>query len=89
MAQRHAGICAVRGLGAMVAFELARGGNALQPDADIAKRIVAEAAQRGLILLTCGTWGNVVRILVPLTAADALLDEGLGILADCLNHCGA
>jgi 4-aminobutyrate aminotransferase-like enzyme len=30
-----------------------------------------------------------VRILVPLTAADALLDEGLGILADCLNHCGA
>ena len=66
MAQRHAGICAVRGLGAMVAFELAKGGDPLQPDADLAKRIVAEAAQRGLILLTCGTWGNVVRILVPL-----------------------
>jgi len=89
MAQRHPGICAVRGLGAMVAFELAKGGNPLQPDADLAKRIVAEAAQRGLILLTCGTWGNVVRILVPLTAADALLDEGLGILADTLNQCGA
>src|SRR5512140_146617 len=89
MAQRHTGICAVRGLGAMVAFELAKGGNALQPDADLAKRIVAEAAHRGLILLTCGTWGNVVRILVPLTAADALLDEGLGVLAETLSHCGA
>src|SRR5512140_634264 len=89
MAQRHTSICAVRGLGAMVAFELAKGGNVLQPDADLAKRIVAEAAQRGLILLTCGTWSNVVRILVPLTAADALLDEGMGILAETLNHCGA
>jgi 4-aminobutyrate aminotransferase/(S)-3-amino-2-methylpropionate transaminase len=89
MAQRHPGVCAVRGLGAMVAFELAKGGNPLQPDADLAKRIAAEAARRGLILLTCGTWGNVVRILVPLTAADSLLDEGLGILADTLNHCGA
>jgi 4-aminobutyrate aminotransferase/(S)-3-amino-2-methylpropionate transaminase len=89
MAQRHPGICAVRGLGAMVAFELAKDGNVAHPDADLAKRIAAEAAQRGLILLTCGTWGNVVRILVPLTAADALLDEGLGILADTLNHCGA
>ncbi len=55
----------------------------------MAKRIVAEAAQRGLILLTCGTWGNVVRIMVPLTASDALLDEGLGILGECLNACGA
>jgi 4-aminobutyrate aminotransferase / (S)-3-amino-2-methylpropionate transaminase / 5-aminovalerate transaminase len=89
MAQRHTGICAVRGLGAMVAFELASGGNPLQPDAELARRIVAEAAQRGLILLTCGTWGNVVRILVPLTADDALLDEGLGILAGCLDHCQA
>ncbi len=89
MAQRHPSICAVRGLGAMVAFELAKGGNVAQPDADLARRIATEAARRGLILLTCGTWGNVVRILVPLTAPDAVLDEGLGILADTLNHCGA
>jgi len=72
-----------------VAFEMAKGGKVAQPDADLAKRVVAEAAQRGLVLLSCGTWGNVVRIMVPLTASDALLDEGLGILADCLNHCGA
>ncbi|MCM2253464.1 MAG: 4-aminobutyrate--2-oxoglutarate transaminase [Ramlibacter sp.] len=89
IAKRHPAIAAVRGLGAMVAFELCKNGDPLQPDADLAKRIAAEAARRGLILLTCGTWGNVVRILVPLTASDALLDEGLGILADSLNHCAA
>jgi 4-aminobutyrate aminotransferase/(S)-3-amino-2-methylpropionate transaminase len=36
-------------------------------------------------LLTCGTYGNVIRILVPLTASDALLDEGLAIMADCFD----
>ena len=89
MAKRHPAVCSVRGLGAMVAFELCKNGDPQQPDAELARQIVAEAARRGLILLTCGTWGNVVRILVPLTASDALLDEGLGILADCLNHCAA
>jgi 4-aminobutyrate aminotransferase/(S)-3-amino-2-methylpropionate transaminase len=87
--QRHRSICDVRGLGAMVAFELSQGGDPLLPDAEMAKRIVAEAAKRGLILLTCGTSGNVVRILVPLTASDSLLDEGLGILGESLNACGA
>jgi 4-aminobutyrate aminotransferase / (S)-3-amino-2-methylpropionate transaminase / 5-aminovalerate transaminase len=89
LAQRHPGICAVRGLGAMVAFELCRNGDPQQPDAELARQVVAEAARRGLILLTCGTWGNVVRILVPLTASDALLDEGLGMLADSLKQCAA
>jgi 4-aminobutyrate aminotransferase/(S)-3-amino-2-methylpropionate transaminase len=87
LAQRHPCICAVRGLGAMVAFEFSKHGDPNQPDAELAKRIMGEAAERGLILLTCGTWGNVIRILVPLTASDAVLDEGLGILGDCLNHC--
>jgi 4-aminobutyrate aminotransferase / (S)-3-amino-2-methylpropionate transaminase / 5-aminovalerate transaminase len=89
LSQRHRGMCAVRGLGAMVGFELCKNGDPHQPDAELAKNVVAAAAQRGLILLTCGTWGNVVRIMVPLTASDALLDEGLGILADSLNHCAA
>jgi 4-aminobutyrate aminotransferase/(S)-3-amino-2-methylpropionate transaminase len=82
MAARHTCIGDVRGLGAMVAIELFKNGDIKQPDADLAKRIAAEAAARGLILLTCGTYGNVIRILVPLTASDALLDEGIGILAD-------
>lgn len=82
LAARHASIGDVRGLGAMVAIELFKNGDLKQPDADLAKRIAAEATARGLILLTCGTYGNVIRILVPLTASDALLDEGLGIMAD-------
>ncbi len=70
----------VRGLGAMVAIELCKGGDLHQPDADLAKRLASEATQRGLILLTCGTYGNVVRILVPLTASDAIVNEGLDII---------
>jgi 4-aminobutyrate aminotransferase/(S)-3-amino-2-methylpropionate transaminase len=71
----------VRGLGAMVAIELFKGGDLTIPAADLTKRVVAEAARRGLILLSCGTHGNVIRVLVPLTASDALLDEGLQILS--------
>jgi 4-aminobutyrate aminotransferase/(S)-3-amino-2-methylpropionate transaminase len=85
----------VRGLGAMVAIELFEVGNrtgagpspdgaTLRPDAALTKRVIAEAARRGLILLSCGTEANVIRILVPLTASDALLAEGLRILDDSL-----
>lgn len=41
---------------------------------------------RGLVILTCGTYGNVVRILVPLTASDELIDEGLKMVYDALHH---
>ncbi len=85
MAARHACIGDVRGMGAMVAIELFKNGDVKQPDADLAKRITADAATRGLILLTCGTYGNVIRILVPLTASDAVIDEGLAIMADCFD----
>ncbi|MDZ7920085.1 4-aminobutyrate--2-oxoglutarate transaminase [Rhodoferax sp.] len=72
----------VRGMGAMVAIELFEDGDVHRPDAVLTKKVVTEAARRGLILLSCGTYGNVIRILVPLTAPDALLEEGLTILAD-------
>ena len=85
MAASHRCIADVRGLGAMVAIELCKGGDIHQPDADMAKRLAAEATQRGLILLTCGTYGNVIRILVPLTASDAIVDEGLAIIDACLT----
>jgi len=84
MAASHRCIADVRGLGAMVAIELCQGGDIHQPDADMAKRLAAEATRRGLILLTCGTYGNVVRILVPLTVSDAIVDEGLAIMAASL-----
>ncbi len=78
----------VRGLGAMVAIELFENGDLQRPDAALTKKVVAEAARRGLILLSCGTYGNVIRILVPLTASDELLQEGLAILADSFAAVG-
>ncbi|MDE2614386.1 MAG: 4-aminobutyrate--2-oxoglutarate transaminase [Burkholderiales bacterium] len=89
LARSTPAICDVRGLGAMVAIELCRDGDVTRPDAELTQRIVAEAARRGLILLSCGTSANVIRILVPLTAADALLDEGMAILAESLAACTA
>ncbi len=85
MAGKNKCIADVRGLGAMVAIELCKGGDLKQPDAELAKRVVAEATQRGLILLSCGTNGNVIRILVPLTASDAIVDEGLAIIDAALT----
>ncbi len=86
LAKDHKSIAEVRGLGAMVAMELCKNGDPHQPDADLTKALAVEAMNRGLIILTCGTYGNVVRILVPLTASDTLIDEGLNMIADALNH---
>ena len=70
----------VRGLGAMVAIELVKDRDPHKPDADLTKALVAKAAENGLILLSCGLYSNVIRFLVPLTASDALIDEGLDVL---------
>lgn len=73
----HAQIADVRGLGAMVAIELMAEG---KPAPHYCAQVLDEARSRGLILLSCGTYGNVLRILVPLTAMDEQIDAGLGIL---------
>jgi 4-aminobutyrate aminotransferase len=70
----------VRGLGAMVAVEFAHASG--DPDADITKRVQAEALKRKLILLTCGVNANVVRFLFPLTTPQSVFDEALGILRE-------
>ena len=70
----------VRGLGAMVAFELVRDRASKEAAPDLTGRIVAEAEKRGLILLSCGTRANVIRILAPLTIGEDTLEEGLDIL---------
>jgi 4-aminobutyrate aminotransferase/(S)-3-amino-2-methylpropionate transaminase len=85
LADRHPTIGEVRGLGAMVAIELFKGGDLDQPDAALTQAIVQEAAKRGLVLLSCGVYGNVIRILVPLVASDSELDEGLEILGACFD----
>lgn len=77
----------VRGLGAMVAMELVKGGDAHQPDAELTRALTQEAAKRGLLLLSCGVRSNVIRILTPLTIPFEHLDEGLGLLADSFAAC--
>ena len=85
LAQQHPEIQDVRGLGAMVAIELFDSGDHSKPAAELTKRMCAEALKRGLVLLSCGVYANVIRILVPLTASDALLDEGLAIMGESLK----
>ncbi|WP_020396962.1 4-aminobutyrate--2-oxoglutarate transaminase [Thiolinea disciformis] len=75
----------IRHLGAMIAIELVKNGDANQPNADLAKALVQEASKRGLILLSCGIRGNVIRILTPLTIQDNVLQEGLALLSQSLE----
>ena len=63
----------------MIAVEFNRAGTT-EPDADMTKRVQAEALQRGLILLTCGVNANVVRFLFPLTVSESVFAEALDIL---------
>ncbi|MEZ5593039.1 MAG: 4-aminobutyrate--2-oxoglutarate transaminase [Gammaproteobacteria bacterium] len=76
----------VRNLGAMVAVELFKDASRSQPDPELTKALVAKAAENGLILLSCGLYGNVSRVLVPLTASDAVVDEGLDIIEASLKE---
>ncbi len=70
----------VRGLGAMVAFELVKNNDPHQPDADLAKKLIAACAENGLLIITAGTSGNVIRVLSPLTITTSQLQRGLTIL---------
>jgi len=73
----------VRGRGAMIAVELVKSGTA-EPDPDLTKSLCAAAHAQGVIVLSCGTFGNVLRFLPPLTISDDLLNEGLDVLAAIL-----
>jgi len=74
----------VRGLGPMLALELVKNRESKEPAPELTKAIVAKAAERGLIVLSCGVYANVIRILAPLTASLELVDEGLGILENSM-----
>ena len=73
----------VRGIGPMLALELA------EPSPTLASAITAAARERGLVLLSCGLYGNVIRILVPLTISDEDLARGLDLLEESLGDAGA
>lgn len=72
----------IRNLGAMIAMELVHHGDSNQPDSVLPKALIAAAAEKGLILLSCGIRSNVIRILTPLTIQQDILQEGLGILSE-------
>lgn len=74
----------VRGLGAMVAFELVKETGGHSPDADKVKKLMAKALEHGLIVISCGIYGNCIRLLTPLTIPAAQLEEGLDILEQVL-----
>lgn len=78
------GIGDVRGRGAMMAMELVKPGT-IEPDPDAARRIVAACHRAGVVTLSCGSYGNVLRLLPPLVIEPELLDDGLGVLADAVT----
>ncbi|HXV33715.1 MAG TPA: 4-aminobutyrate--2-oxoglutarate transaminase [Gaiellaceae bacterium] len=81
--ERFDAVAEVRGLGAMLAIALERGG---QADGDLASEVTAAAARRGLLLLKAGIEGNCIRVLVPLVIADAELDEALEVWEEALTE---
>jgi 4-aminobutyrate aminotransferase / (S)-3-amino-2-methylpropionate transaminase / 5-aminovalerate transaminase len=83
---KYSAIGEVRGLGAMVAIELVKNGSAEEPDADLTRALVQAAARQGLVILSCGIYGNVIRFLTALTISDALLGEGLDRLDAALGE---
>jgi 4-aminobutyrate aminotransferase/(S)-3-amino-2-methylpropionate transaminase len=76
----------VRALGAMVAIELVKNARADAPDAELTKALVQAAGRHGLVLLSCGMYGNVIRFLAPLTIPDALLKEGFHLFELALGE---
>jgi len=88
LADNHACIGDVRGRGAMMAIELVRPGTA-DPDPELAGRVVRACYEQGVVVLTCGSYGNVIRLLPPLVIDPALLADGLDVLTASLERASA
>jgi 4-aminobutyrate aminotransferase len=88
VAAGHPHVAEVRGRGMMIAIEFAEGGT-LTPRPDLAKGLLAEAMARNLLLLTCGTYGQAVRIIPPLVTTDDEVEMAIGAIGDALGTIGA
>jgi 4-aminobutyrate aminotransferase / (S)-3-amino-2-methylpropionate transaminase / 5-aminovalerate transaminase len=82
--ERFPEIGEVRGLGSMLAIELVADPVTRKPAKELAQRVTEAALQRGLLLITCGVYGNCIRVLVPLVISDAELEEALGAWEEAL-----
>jgi len=76
----------VRGLGAMCAIELVKDVASGEPAPQLTQTLMKVANDNGLILLSCGTYGNVIRFLVPLTASDQIVRDGMDIFETSLTE---
>jgi 4-aminobutyrate aminotransferase len=76
----------VRGLGAMCAIELVKDTASAEPAPQLTQALMKVASENGLILLSCGTYGNVIRFLVPLTASDQIVRDGMDIFETSLTE---
>ena len=76
----------VRGLGAMCAIELVKDAKSAEPAPQLTQTLTKNANEKGLILLSCGTYGNVIRFLVPLTASDEIVRDGMEIFEASLTE---
>ncbi|GAB19499.1 4-aminobutyrate aminotransferase [Gordonia effusa NBRC 100432] len=74
----------IRGRGAMIAIEIVQPGTDT-PDPELTKAVAAQALDQGVVVLTCGTYGNVIRLLPPLVIDDDLFDDGLTVLEDAIR----
>lgn len=74
----------VRGRGAMLAIEFVKDGSK-EPNAEVVSKIVSAALNEGVMFLTCGTYGNVIRLLPPLVMPEETLRDGLGVLVDAIR----
>ncbi len=86
MKQKYPAIGDVRGLGAMIAFELVKDNDPHQPDGELCKKLISYCASHGLIVISAGVNGNVIRILSPLVINDTLLHDGLDIIENGLKE---
>ncbi|MBM7648541.1 4-aminobutyrate aminotransferase/(S)-3-amino-2-methylpropionate transaminase [Bacillus ectoiniformans] len=84
LADKYEEIGEVRGLGSMCAMELVKDKETKEPNKELTNLIIAEANKRGLLLLSAGAYGNVLRILMPLVITDEQLAEGLDILEESM-----
>jgi len=84
IASRVSAVGEVRGLGPMLALELVEDPVSKEPAGALARQAIEAARTRGLVLLSCGLYGNVLRVLVPILADESDIDEGLAILEESL-----
>jgi 4-aminobutyrate aminotransferase len=87
-AEGHTCVAEVRGRGLMIGIELAHGPE-LAPRPDLAKAILHEAFERKLLLLSCGTYGQVVRVIPPLVTTDEEVETAIGVISESLEAVGA